>query len=150
MNTSLIIPNFSAVQIPSDNNILQASIILMQYSRGAFHYTVTHHNPSTSLALTEHQTEDSGTDKKRRIRQPERKTWGGYSVFVNNLSVRVVNSSLFNQRHITGTFSTSAVPSLLLPPFIRFSFPLLVCFPLWLRGYSRALIIITMINREGR
>lgn len=70
MSTSLIIPNFSALQIPSDNNMLQASIILIQYSRRAFHYTVTSHNPPTSVALTEHQTDDSETEEERRMREP--------------------------------------------------------------------------------
>lgn len=74
MNTSLIIPNFSALQIPSDNNILQASIILIQYSTRAFHYTVTRHNPPSSMALTEHQTDDSGTEERRRTRELEART----------------------------------------------------------------------------
>lgn len=43
--------------------MLQASIILIQYGRGAFHYTVTSHNPPTSVALTEHQTDDSETEE---------------------------------------------------------------------------------------
>lgn len=77
MNTYLIIPNFSALQIPSDNNMLQASIILIQYSRRAFHYTVTSHNPPTSMALTEHQTDDSETEEKRRMREPETRRGGG-------------------------------------------------------------------------
>ena len=70
MSASLIIPNFSALQIPLDNNMLQASIILIQYSRRAFHYTVTSHNPPTSVALTEHQTDDSETEEERRMREP--------------------------------------------------------------------------------
>lgn len=76
MSTSLIIPNFSALQIPSDNNMLQASIILIQYSRRAFHYTVTRHNPPTSLALTEHQTHDSETEEERRMREPGTRSRG--------------------------------------------------------------------------
>lgn len=79
ITVSFIIPNVSALQIPSDNNMLQASIIIIQYSRRAFHYTVTSHNPPTSVALTEHQTHDSETEQKRRMRQPgdkEEGEWG--------------------------------------------------------------------------
>lgn len=76
MSTSLIILNFSALQIPSENNMLQASIILIQYSGGAFHYTVTSHNPPTSMALTEHQTHDSETEQKRRM-EPGRRRGAG-------------------------------------------------------------------------
>ncbi len=78
MSTSLIIPNFSALQIPSDNNMLQASITLKQCNRRAFHYTVNSRNPSTSLALTEHQTHDSETEQTRRMKQlGTRRRWRG-------------------------------------------------------------------------
>lgn len=81
MSGSFIIPNFSALQIPSDNNMLQASIILIQYGRRAFHYTVTSHNPPTSMALTEHQTHDSETEQVRRMREPGmRRRAGGRGV----------------------------------------------------------------------
>lgn len=73
MSTSLIIPNFSALQIPPDNNMSQASIILTQYSRRAFHHTVTSHNPPTSMALTEHQKDDLETEERRKMRQPGRR-----------------------------------------------------------------------------
>lgn len=82
MSTSFIIPNVSALQIPSNNDMLQASIILIQYSRRAFHYTVTSHNPPTSVALTEHQTHDSETEQKRRMRQPGTKRRGSGGVMV--------------------------------------------------------------------
>lgn len=78
MSTWLIIPNFSALQIPSDNNMMRDSIILIQYGRGAFHHTVTSHNPPTSMALMEHQTDDSETEEKR-VRDDER---GGVIVHV--------------------------------------------------------------------
>lgn len=77
MSTSLIIPNFSALQIPSDNNMLQASIILIEYGRRAFHHTVTSHNPPTSMALMEHQTDHLEIEQKRKMRQPGMRRRGG-------------------------------------------------------------------------
>lgn len=55
MGTPFIIPNFSALQILSDYNVLGASIHVVQCSRRAFHYIVSSNNPPTRVALTEHQ-----------------------------------------------------------------------------------------------
>lgn len=69
MSTSFIIPNDGALQIPSDNNVLRASVALLRRSgRGAFHYAGTSRNPATSVALTEHQTRHTETEPTRRTR----------------------------------------------------------------------------------
>lgn len=59
---------FRNVTYIPDNNMLQASIILTQYRAEEHFITVTSHNPPTSMALTEHQTDDSETEEERRVR----------------------------------------------------------------------------------
>lgn len=67
MSASFIIPDVGALQIPSDNKMLQASSILPQYSSPACHYTVASHNPPTSIkhmTLEQSEEEDEGARHK--------------------------------------------------------------------------------------